>query len=345
MEDLLESHLVPIFKCLPLLDLVYGCSQVCRAWHQALSRRGGELLLACAGIVAVPLPDDTMSWPRAMALAVAAKYVPLHEHTWAVEPHVLTATLKDPLKLLKFELPHCDVSAGDLFTILSQVPECTTSPVLAQLALRAIAEGDYTGFLRMATEFFHKKDTKGHAYYDAEYGLIPSACSGPDGVPWGHWSMYFGRRGFTDVTCIQPQTVWSLPLLLCPDEEMLIGYIQSAVASSLERQGRPARQLLPVNHGLIEPLLQVTDPAFVHAVLAHSGNTPPPPILTRLGLVSDLLQPMRGNVKDWALLDGSMKVATMIVERALFAGDKHADYEEKRFPLLADEVEDEDGAA
>jgi hypothetical protein len=312
-EDLLENHLVEIFKRLPLVDLVAGCSQVSRSWYRALCNQGGQILLASAGIVAVPVPV-TLSWPRAMALALAAKYVPLDNMTWAVEPATLSAALEDPIKLLRFELPKCDASAIDLWTIVSQVPECAPSPALAQLVLRSIAEGDYTAFLRIATEFFHTKGSRGHAYYDIQMGLVPSACSGPDGVPWGHWALFFGRPGFTDVACMQPHVVWSLPLLLCSHEELFMGYLETAVAYSRERSGYLASKQLPVNRGLPEYLVKVTEPAFIHAALAFPH---PPTILLRIGEVTDLLRTIRGNIPDWALVEGSLKVATTIIERFL----------------------------
>jgi hypothetical protein len=313
MDELTENHWTVIFKQLPLVDLVAGCSRVSRAWHRTLCNRGGEILLASTGIVAVP-PPTTLSWPRAMALALAAQYMPLERMTWAADPaSLLAAATKDPLKLLRLILPPCDASASDLWSLLGQLRSPSAVPVLSQIVLRSIVEGDYAAFLRTASGFARKAGMRGFSYYDSRGAPIPSVCAGPDGVPWGHWALYWGRRGFTDAEKMHPQVVWSLPLLLCPDEELFMAYVRTAVTYSHQESGRARRTSLPVNT-LLGPFLKVTEPGFIHAALDLPN---PPALLMRLGEVADLLGTIREHIADWETLNMALIVATSIVERLL----------------------------
>jgi hypothetical protein len=332
--DLLESHLLGIFKQLPLVDLVAGCSQVSRAWHRTLLNHGGSILLASTGIVAVP-PPTTLPWPRAMALALAAQYCPLERMTWAADPAILlAAATKDPFKLLHFTLPPCDASASDLWSLLGQLRSESAVSVLSQIVLRSIAEGDYGAFLRIASDFARTAGTRGFSYYDSRGTPIPSACSGPDGVPWGHWALFWGRRGFTDVEKMQPLLVWSLPLLLCPDEELFMTYVRTAVTYSHQEAGRAGRRNLPVNR-LVGPFLKVTEPAFIHAAMDLPD---PPALLMRLGEVADLLGTIREHIADWETLNMALIVATSIVERILLErlGDTIPYDQEPLLPRLPD---------
>lgn len=304
MNELGDDPLWKIFQHLPLVDLVAGVSQVSRAWHHTLCKKGHEIL-------GTDVTLGSISWPRAMALGLAAVVLPLERLTFSVDPDTLAAAVNDPLKMLAFELPPCDASAADLFAILEHVLEVRSSKTLPQLVLRAIAEGDYGTFLRIG--FFLADGPPGvrirRVPLNRKKDAVLSLCEGPDGVAWHHWAMFFGQPGFFDLSHAPPYKPWSVPLLMCTDMEMFLAYVRTVVKYAQENVSYfwDAKVWVPFRAAL--------EPPAVHAALDR--GLPLPALYVCIGEVADLLATAQDCIAVWPYLKIELNVVTSIVERRL----------------------------